>query len=147
MTYAAIILTAAAKVKISGALLLAICTHETNLTNVVTSHDGGSPSIGICQVKENTARMLGFKGIEKDLMIPSINAKWAARYLKYQMNRYGENDWCKLASAYNSGTYNESKRHPGKPRNFGYVRKVQKKLAYELQDRLSCESGNLAEAK
>lgn len=138
MTYTAIILAAAAKVKVSGALLLAICTYETNLTNMTVYHDGGSPSYGICQVKYGTAKMLGFKGKAEDLINPKINAKWAARYLKYQVDRYGESDWCKLAAAYNAGTYTESKKVPGKPRNLKYVRRVQKKLEILLQPKLSC---------
>lgn len=139
MTYSAIILAAATKLKVSGALLLAICTYETNLTNVVVYHDGASPSYGICQVKYETAQFLGFKGVAQDLVTPSINAKWAAKYLKYQEDRYGEDDWCKLVAAYNAGTYNVSKKVPGKPRNLKYVRRVQKNLPEEFKKRLSCE--------
>ena len=138
MTYATIILAAAKSMNISGSLLLAICTHETGLTNIVHHNDGGSPSIGICQVKYSTAKMLGFKGKENDLMNPVTNAKWAAKYLAYQIDRYGEEDWCKLTSAYNAGSYTESKISPGMPRNLKYVRKVQKKLDISLRDKLSC---------
>lgn len=139
MTYTAIILAAAAKAKVAGALLLAICTYETNLTNVTVYHDGGSPSYGICQVKYDTAKHMGFKGRPEDLVNPAVNAKFAAKYLKYQEERYGAADWCKLTAAYNAGTFNESKKTPGKPRNLVYVRRVQKKLADEFKPRLSCE--------
>lgn len=139
MTYSAIILAAAKAAKVSGALLLAICSYETNLTNVTVYHDGASPSYGVCQVKFETAQMLGYKGKAERLVNPYVNAKWAASYLKYQISRYGEDDWCKLVSSYNAGTYNESKRVPGKPRNLKYVRRVQKRLAEELRDRLSCD--------
>lgn len=147
MTYAAIILAAAAKAKVSGALLLAICTYETNLTNVVIYHDGGSPSYGICQVKYKTAQMLGFKGKEQELVNPFVNAKFAAKYLKYQEDRYGTGSWVKVVSSYNAGSFLESKKIPGCPRNLKYVRRVQKKLTEELQDMLSCENPKLAEAK
>lgn len=153
MTFTAIILAAAAKAKVSGALLLAICTYETNLKNVIVPHDGGSPSYGICQVKYDTAKMLGFKGKAEDLMNPKVNAKFAAKYLKYQENRYdltdSENDdnWCKITAAYNAGTYKESKKVPGKPRNLKYVRRVQKRLPENLQSLLSCETLKYAEAK
>ncbi len=140
MTYASIILSAATKAKVSGTLLLAICTYETNLTNVTVYHDGGSPSYGICQVKFETAKMLGFRGRSRDLINPSENAKWAAKYLKFQEERYGTNDWCKLAAAYNAGTFTESKKQVGKPRNLKYVRRVQAKLPEELRSMLSCEA-------
>lgn len=138
MTYETIILLAAKKAAVSGALLLAICTHESGLVNVLVPHDGGSPTYGICQVKFETAKMIGFTGKAKDLMIPATNAKWAAAYLKFQHKRY-DGDWCKTVAAYNSGTYNESKKSPGKPRNLVYVRYVQKKLDDDLQDKLSCD--------
>jgi len=139
MTYTMIILNAAKAAKVSGSLLLAICTYETNLTNVTVYHDGGSPSYGICQVKFDTAKMLGYSGRPQDLVNPITNAKWAALYLKYQEGRYGSDDWCRLTAAYNSGTYKESKKVPGKPRNLLYVRRVQGKLGEELQGKLSCE--------
>ena len=137
MTYSAIILAAAKAAKVSGALLLAICTQETNLTNVTVYHDGGSPSIGICQMKASTAEMLGFKGKADDLINPYVNAKWAAKYLKYQLDRYDGN-WCQATAAYNAGTYNESKKLPGHPRNLKYVRRVQKLIDEELQINLTC---------
>jgi soluble lytic murein transglycosylase-like protein len=139
MTYSAIILAAAKAAKVSGTLLLAICTYESNLTNIVVYRDGKSPSYGVCQVKYETAQMIGFKGKSQDLVNPGVNAKWAARYLAYQTTRYGENDWCKLVAAYNAGTYNESKKFPGKPRNLKYVRRVQKRLPEEDKPRLSCD--------
>lgn len=137
MSYSAIILLAAKKAGVSGALLLAICTHESGLNNVFVPHDNGSPTYGICQVKYDTAKMLGFTGEAKDLMVPSVNAKWAASYLKYQKKRYDGN-WCKATAAYNSGTYNESKKVPGCPRNLKYVKNVQRKLEETLQFKLSC---------
>lgn len=140
MTYSAIILAAAKAMKVSGVLLLAICSYETNLTNVTVYHDGKSPSYGICQVKFETATtVLGFKGKAEDLVNPKTNAKWAAKYLAYQESRYGDTDWCKIVAAYNAGSYNESRKIPGKPRNLKYVRRVQKRLPEEFQSMLSCE--------
>lgn len=139
MTFTAIILLAAKKAGVSGALLLAICTHESGLKNVLVPHDGGSPTYGICQVKYDTAKMIGFKGEAKELMIPKVNAKWAAKYLKFQKERY-DGDWMKSTAAYNSGTYNESKKVPGCPRNLAYIRYVQKKLDEGLQEKLSCDT-------
>lgn len=127
MTYAQIILNAAKAAKVAGALLLAICTQESNLTNAYVLHDGGSPSIGVCQLKYDTAKMLGFKGSAIQLMDVKTNAHYAAKYLAYQQTRYG-NDWHKLAASYNAGSYNPSNKVKGCPRNLAYVKAVKDKL-------------------
>ncbi len=138
MDYASIVIQAAKAVKVSSVLLLAICTHESNLNNITVPDDGGSSSIGICQIKEKTAFLLGYKGTAKGLLNPKTNAHFAALYLKYQYQRYG--DWCKATSAYNSGTFNESDKNPGKPKNLQYVLEVKKKLNKHFQNLLSCDN-------
>jgi len=137
MNYVSIILLAAKKAGVSGSLLLAICTHESGLKNVLVPHDGGSPTYGICQVKYDTAKMMGFEGKAKDLMVPETNAKWAAQYLKFQKKRY-DGDWMKSTAAYNSGTYNPSMKVVGCPRNLAYIQYVQKKLKDDLKPKLDC---------
>lgn len=138
MSFTVIILAAAKKIGVSGSLLLAICSHESGLNNVYVHHDGGSPTYGICQIKYETAKMVGFTGEAKELMDAEKNAKWAATYLKYQKSRYA-GDWIKSTAAYNSGTYFESKTVPGCPRNLQYLKYVQEKLEESLQDKLSCD--------
>ena len=101
-------------------------------------HDGGSPSYGVCQLKQTTAEQMGYKGRPKDLMNPKINAYWAAKYLRYQLKRYG-GDFCKASAAYNSGTYMESNVYPGKPRNLKYINGVKKYLDFNLHDKISCD--------
>ncbi len=134
------IIAKAAKVaKISPQILVALCTYESNLKTVVVPNDGGSPTYGICQVKFETAKMLGFKGEAIDLLHPETNAKYAARYLKYQHDRY-DGDWCKTVSAYNSGSYSESKINPGYPKNLVYVNRVKSKLEKDYQHHLTCDS-------
>ena len=145
MTFSTIILAAAKATKVSGTLLLAICSHESHLVNQVVPFDHGSPSIGVCQVKYKTAQMLGFKGKPEDLMDVKTNATWAGKYLKYQENRYGSDDWCKLAAAYNAGSFLESKKEPGKPKNLKYVRLVQKQLDTSFQYKLSCDGTEFTE--
>lgn len=140
MTYSAIILAAAKAAKVSGTLLLAICTQESNLTNAYVLHDGGSPSIGVCQLKLGTAKMLGFKGSEKDLMNVTVNSVWAAKYLAFQQNRYGDN-WHMLAAAYNAGSYNPSTKVQGCPRNLRYVKAVKSKLDGYYHPRMACGNG------
>jgi soluble lytic murein transglycosylase-like protein len=139
MNFVAIILKAAKAAQVSGTLLLAICGHESmDFTLNYSANDKGTPSYGVCQVKEGTARMLGYKGPAKDLNKPELSAKYAGMYLKYQIERYGDQDWCVLAAAYNAGSYNESHKLPGYPRNLKYVRLVQQKLEKDLQPKLSC---------
>ncbi len=138
-----IILNAAKVAHVSGNLLLAICAHESgNFTLNYSPHDHGSPSIGVCQIKESTARLLGFKGNPKDLMDPKVNSLWAAKYLKYQQKRYGD-DWVRITAAYNSGSYNPSKI-AGCPRNLHYIKKVREKLPVELRYMLDCGNREIA---
>jgi soluble lytic murein transglycosylase-like protein len=141
-----IILGAAKSVGVSGSLLLAICSHESSgFTQNYAAMDKGSPSYGSCQIKKRTAEFLGFKGDPKKLNDIKINAYWAAKYLKYQQNRYGDN-WLKLVSSYNAGSFLPSKYYPKCPKNIKYVHLVQKKLPYDLQNRLQCGiSGEFAE--
>lgn len=136
MTYTAIILAIAKAAGVPGSLFLAICIHESKLLNVVTPHDNGSPSYGLCQIKESTARMMGFKGPINKLMDPYINAKFSALYLKKQLERYNW-DLCMATAAYNAGSYNPS-NIPGKPRNLKYVRGVTLHLDDEHKDLLIC---------
>ena len=71
-------------------LLESICYVESNhQVHALHKDDGGTPSIGVCQVKLATAKWLGFKGDEKKLLIPSNNIYYAGKYLRYQMDRYG----------------------------------------------------------
>lgn len=102
-------------------LLSSLCFVESkhNLTAVV-KNDGGTPSIGVCQVKLATAKMLGFKGNEKELKKPIVNIYYAGLYLSKQINRY--KDVTKGIAAYNSGSYITN--NSGKTVNHKYVRKV-----------------------
>lgn len=139
MTYTQIIYAAAKVAKVSGALLYAICQYESrDFTVDFTEYDNGSPSYSVCQIKEDTARMMGFKGKAEKLRDARVGVKYAALYLARQQDQYGD-DWCKLVAAYNAGTYYESKRSPGYPRNLVYVRRVQKNLDEKLKNRLSCK--------
>jgi soluble lytic murein transglycosylase-like protein len=131
-----LILSAAKLAKVSGPLLLAICVQESNLNpHAHLPVDGKTPTYGICQIKLETAGMIGFNGDAKELMKPEVNALWAGKYLKY---RY-DGDSCKAVAAYNAGTYNESKKVPGKPRNLKYVKNVQGKLEDRNKIMLVCD--------
>lgn len=140
--YAEIILKWARFWKVPGHLLLAICTHETGLKNIVHHNDGGSSSYGICQIKAETARSLNFSGKDSDLMDPNVNAGYAAKYLLKQLDRY-DGDWCMATAAYNAGRYNPSVI-PGKPRNLKYIKAVTLHLDDEHKDFLICGSRKVA---
>ena len=135
MDMVTILIAAAKKAGIAPALLVAVCHTETNLRNVHNMDDNGSPSYGVCQVKQETAQWMGkfYKDnkmsslTEKELMTPAKNAEVAAKYLKYQLDRY-DNNWCAAIAAYNAGSAVESKIVPGKPRNYKYVKKVKSKI-------------------
>lgn len=164
--YSTIILAAAKSIGVPGALLLAICSQETRLINVMVPNDNGAPSYGICMVQEGTARMMGYKGIATGplqpslrkgfkglmeplgkpmgLMDPTINARYAAKYLKEKLDDY-EGDWCRSVAAYNAGTYNPSSKLPGKPRNYKYVKAVTLQLDEEHKDMLFCGSRKVEE--
>lgn len=86
-------------------LLSALCYTESKYKiNAVHRDDGGSDSIGICQLKLSTAKEYGFQGTEKELMKPETNILIAGLYLKYQITRY--NSVKKGVIAYNRGNAN-----------------------------------------
>lgn len=71
-------------------LLKAVCTVESKLDITAVHYaDGKGNSLGVCQIKYKTAQFMGFKGTEQQLMKPRVNAYYAAKYVRYQLNRYG----------------------------------------------------------
>lgn len=70
-------------------LLESLCFVESKHDiTAVHQDDGGSKSLGICQVKYSTAQWLGFHGTEGELMEPGLNIYYAAKYLSHQQRRY-----------------------------------------------------------
>ena len=140
MTYLQIITAAAKAAKVSAVLLYAICAHESNdFMYDYTLYDAGSPSFGVCQLKKDTALLLGWKGSdEMELRNPYVNTTLAAKYLRYQLDRYNGN-YCKAVAAYNAGSFIESQKTPGFPKNLKYVQKVQQRLEKDLKRKLSCD--------
>ncbi len=119
---AALFLTVSQTYNLPPGLLSALCYVESG-HDVRALHldDNGSPSIGVCQVKLSTARLLGFKGSESDLRDPKLNVRVAGQYLSYQLLRYNRNVH-KAVSAYNAGTWTVNAQ--GHTRNVKYVNKV-----------------------
>ncbi len=84
--------------------LEAVCYVESrHNVNAIHHHDGKGTSLGICQIKLNSARLVGFKGSEKELMKPAVNIEMSARYLKHQLIRYN-GELSKALIAYNRGS-------------------------------------------
>lgn len=103
-------------------LLSALCYVESgHRPQALHAHDGGSSSIGVCQIKMATAKTVGFYGTVKDLKAPQTNIYYSAKYLKRQLSRY-DNDPIKAVAAYNAGTHRVNKK--GLVMNRKYVTKV-----------------------
>lgn len=85
-------------------LLSSICYVESKHDiSAYHKHDGKGNSVGVCQVKIQTAMMLGFRGSEKELMEPSTNVMYAAKYLQHQLIRY-DGDTVAAIISYNRGS-------------------------------------------
>ena len=122
LTLAAIFSLVSAQHQLPSGLLSALCFVESShRTHVVNHKDGGSRSNGLCQIKYNTAKQIGYKGTEAQLMDPMTNATWAAIYLRKQLDRYGDTRYA--IAAYNAGSLRLDMT-TGTIRNQKYVTKV-----------------------
>ncbi len=126
-----IIEKAAKKVGVSTIVLKAICWVESKHDATVINYLDGGPhnSIGLCQVQLPTAKDMGYKGTKEGLLDPYTNAYYAAKYLKYQMTRYGTQDLAILA--YNAGSIRLDKKRM--PINAQYLFKVREAIEKYLQ--------------
>lgn len=103
-------------------LLKSVCYVEsTHNVKALHHNDGGATSLGICQIKLSTAKLLKFKGTEEELMKPQNNIHYAGKYLAHQLKRY-DKDIVMAVSAYNAGSYRRNAL--GKAKNQKYVDKV-----------------------
>lgn len=103
-------------------LLSALCYVESkHRVDAVHHDDGKGDSLGVCQIKLPTARLLGFRGTQADLMKPENNIHYAGKYLLKQLHRY-QMDPRRAVSAYNAGTFHG--KVDGSPRNAPYVKRV-----------------------
>lgn len=119
---ALLFLTTSQTLGLPPGLLSAICYVESNhRPHVIRHQDGKGDSLGICQIKLTTARMVGFKGTREELMQPKVNIYYAAAYLKRQIKRYG-GDTFTAVSAYNRGS--SALKPNGLFSNQHYVEKV-----------------------
>lgn len=103
MTLAEIFVVASAVHGLPHTLLSDVCFVESSHRPKVSRMDSnGHKSVGLCQMQLPTARFLGFRGSESDLLNPRTNAFYAGKYLAYQYRRYGS--WVKAIKAYNAGS-------------------------------------------
>lgn len=101
-TLSVLFLTMSIKYGLPPDLLSSLCWVESRHNISAVHHDdGGSDSLGICQIKHSTAEELGFKGTPKQLMEPRYNIKYAAIYLSKQIKRYNSIE--RGVIAYNRG--------------------------------------------
>lgn len=85
-------------------LMLAICTVESSLNpKAIHFHDGDGTSYGLCQIKEATARQIGFQSKTRVLMDMHVNAYYATKYFAHQMEKYSD-DWMRAIAGYNRGS-------------------------------------------
>ena len=102
MNLAEIFLAVSAAYHLPANLLTKICFVESShRTNMITQDTNGRKSMGVCQIQHRTAKAMGFKGEEKELLNPYVNISYAGAYLSHQYNRYG--NWIKAVKAYNAG--------------------------------------------
>ncbi len=80
-----------------------ICWVESrHKVTAVHFNDGGSDSLGVCQIKLPTASLLGFKGTKAELQVSTTNIYYAGKYLRKNLDRY-DGDIRKAVAAYNAG--------------------------------------------
>lgn len=100
------IIWAADKTEVPRELLLAICWGESSFNKNSTHMDHGSLSYNVCQVKLATAQFMDkywhhkIPATPERLEDPKINAFYAAKFLKWQLQQY-HGDWKLAVDAYN----------------------------------------------
>jgi len=112
------------KLGVDPRILASICYVESKWNpRALNKVDGKTSSYGLCQIKLETARSVGFKGSSKDLFKASVNIHFAGLYYKAKLLKYRGNEFCAIA-AYNAGACRYA--FSGKILNNKYVKKVTK---------------------
>lgn len=89
ITLAILFTVTSAKFNLPPNLITAVCYIESNHdVNAINKDDGHGDSVGLCQVKLKTAKWMGFKGTQKQLMNPKTNIYYASKYLSFQIEKY-----------------------------------------------------------
>jgi len=116
-----VIVEAAHAEHIDPRTLAALCYRESNFHPTKIHHqDGATDSYGLCQVKYELAKGLGYHGTAQGLLRPEVNARIAAKALFYHQRR--THGYEEMLAAYNAGRV---RRKAGVIRNIKYVRSVE----------------------
>lgn len=94
--------------EIETVYLVAMAWTESSMRPNIRSH---KDCLGLMQIHINTANDMGFVGTEKQLLVPSVNVKYAIKYVYWIYNRYRghKNRLYKTFDAYNRGIGNVEK--------------------------------------
>lgn len=104
LTLTLLFISASSTFKLPPDLLKSLCYVESgHKVEAIHYADGVGNSLGVCQIKLTTAKQLGFRGTEKQLMEPNTNIYYAAKYLAHQRDRYAGSIE-KAVIAYNIGS-------------------------------------------
>lgn len=107
-------------------LLTSLCYVESgHKVEAIHHDDGNGDSLGLCQIKIQTARFMGFRGTRKQLMDPVVNMHYAAKYLAHQVERY-HGDLTSAVIAYNIGSSRHLKVTSYSRKVFAQWQKVQR---------------------
>jgi hypothetical protein len=71
--------------------------------NLFLSESWGGGSMGLTMITLRTARSLGFKGSQNDLLAPETNIRYGLRYLRQMFDQVGKGDWSLAYAGYNAG--------------------------------------------
>lgn len=110
----AILIAAALANGVPPDIFVSMCWVESNHNpRAVAKNDGGEDSIGLCQLQLSAARDVGFRGVRTDLYNPVVNADYAAKYFRRQLDRY---EWNVVDAviAYNAGRSIKYRRYVDK---------------------------------
>lgn len=103
-TLIALFIAASTQYNLPKNLLSSLCYVESKYDiDAFHKDDGKGNSVGVCQIKLPTAKLMGFRGTEKQLMSPEVNILYAAKYLSHQIKRYKGNVTYGIIS-YNQGS-------------------------------------------
>lgn len=86
---------------IDAPVMAAICHHESGGNSQIDISPRDTESVGMCQVRPETAYSFGFKGSIAELKKPWINAKYSAKWLALCYRRFTKSE--ERIACYNSG--------------------------------------------
>ena len=117
LAYRHIIESAGKFYRMQPAMIAAIIHQESRGDYAAKGLDG---EIGLMQIMPDTARDMAFDGDIAELYNPSVNIFTGTKYLRFQLDRYG--NILDMIAAYNAGSVKTDRQ--GQYKNFAYVESV-----------------------